>query len=532
MNTGVAVSRQPSAVSRQPSAVSLIILISLLHITSCNSNLKVKLSDNYKCIPDRCVEIDINNTIPRVFPAGKIISLNSKLSGGDKISIAGQNIPFEVIKENTFFLIPKATNGEIKISKDINKENTEVSLNLFAGSDEKTPIYSGDPALICNSLSFYNSDGIITSGSKDCEEVVDHCSQPGQYDCKATTDFKAAPLCTKNETNCYLPTYNPGTQDLKAVDITTIDSNKMLASLTIAEITGEIKEQGSWDLTSAFPGAGYFIGISAAPSSENFLASATINGITGAITPCSNNGLIGCLTTPGFKSADLTNLSASNIKNSVVLAGITGSYPSPLTPLATSTVVADLPAFGPNTPEGSYEFFDSAGVRYSAIVSDGGNVTATSANQLLSAEGTMYRKVNILGDTNLTAGNIKGGTTIFGITGNISAGHGLCAANGEQDCVATGDYKAATACGEDGSNCYLSSYAESSQPFKAINYDSINSNKSSLRSSVILSGVTGTLSDCAAAGATGCYAGAGFPVINSSEATAAPNLTTANFNTP
>lgn len=95
-------------------------------------------------------------------------------------------------------------------------------------------------------------------------------------------------------------------------------------------------------------------------------AGVTIAGVTGsgaveAHVNCNGNGAVGCVTTSVYKSADLTNLVAGNIKNGVMIAGTAGTYPSLSNPLSGATVMSDLTSLGASTAVGTYEFFDSAG---------------------------------------------------------------------------------------------------------------------------------------------------------------------------
>ncbi len=106
----------------------------------------------------------------------------------------------------------------------------------------------------------------------------------------------------------------------------------------------------------------------------------------------------------------------------------------------------------------------------------------------------------------VTVGNIKKDITIAGVTGTVTQSPGNCSANGQQSCVAAGSYFAGTNCAANGSGCYLPTYALTSQPLRAINYDTINSNAGSIRSSATLGEVTGTLADCSTNGSSGCVA--------------------------
>jgi hypothetical protein len=89
----------------------------------------------------------------------------------------------------------------------------------------------------------------------------------------------------------------------------------------------------------------------------------------------------------------MTNVTAGNIKSGVTIAGVTGQYPSATytlpsssgTDLTTATFNAQIKS------SATFQYFDSGGARYTAT-----------------------------GDTNITAGNIASGVSIFGTSGTYS----------------------------------------------------------------------------------------------------------------
>ena len=290
-----------------------------------------------------------------------------------------------------------------------------------------------------------------------------NCSSNGTQNCVATGSYYAAAACAANVSNCFVPDYVVSSQPLKAISYDAINAGKasMRSSLTLA-------------------------------------------GVPGTLLDCTTNETSGCVTTSTYKSADLTNLSVDNIKKGVVIAGKTGSYPSADTPLALGTGTPDLTSFGSSTPVGTYEFFDSSGNVYAATIADGATITPTTAAQAFGSTGTMYRAFSVAGDANLTIENIKSGVRIFNVDGNVNPAPAICSANGSQSCVATGSYFAAAACATNGSNCFVPNYVVSSQPLKAISFDAIDAGKASMRSSLSLAGVSGTLADCSANEVSGC----------------------------
>ncbi|MCX6117293.1 MAG: DUF1566 domain-containing protein [Proteobacteria bacterium] len=182
------------------------------------------------------------------------------------------------------------------------------------------------------------------------------------------------------------------------------------------------------------------------------------------VADCTAGGQIGCKTTAAFIAAESANLTAANVKSGVVIGGITGSF------------------------SGAFSNCSADGVI--------GCITTAS---YLSADATLA-----------LAGNIRSGVTLAGTAGSVTAAPANCSSAGQQSCVATGTYFAGVACAANGSACYLPSYALTTQPLKAIDYDNIDANKASIRSSLALSGISGTLADCTTNGSQGCVTTASY----------------------
>ncbi len=407
--------------------------------------------------------------------------------------------------------------------------------NLIADQQSNSlPIWIGDPSEICNNKEFIDRNGDKQTGTKDCSastlippcnedgmiscvtnenfksvdmskvtasnikkditiagvtgtvtQSPDNCSSNGQQSCVAAGSYFAGTNCAADGSNCFLPAYSvPGMQTKKAIDFATIDSSKMLDTLTVSGVTGAVVSRGPWNVTTSFPGAGFYSSATNTPADTSYTGTLFGTAGTAVLKPadCSANNVTGCVTTSTYKSADLTNLSAGNIKSTVTIAGVTGNYPSMTSPLAGADTTDDL-----------------------------SNVLATRESQLRSATNFEFfmsdgTRVQAQGDADIVAGNIANGFNIFGQAGGATLSPGNCSSNGQQSCVAAGSYFAGTNCAANGSGCYLPTYALTTQPLRAINFDTINSSQSSIRSSVTLGGVTGTLADCSTNGSSGCVA--------------------------
>ena len=373
-----------------------------------------------------------------------------------------------------------------------------------------------------------------------------NCSANGQQSCVAAGTYFAGTACALDGSNCFLPTYSvPGLQTKKAIDYATLDSSRMLDSLTVSGITGALASKGSWNLTLAFPGEGYYTGTSNTPTAATIASGTTITGVSGLGTieshsNCTADGVTGCVTTTNYKSADMTAAITGNIKSGSTIAGVAGSvtseshsncavdgatgcvavagYPAALASGAASKIVSGqtlagvsgnvtLPAVGKVYTGTNYGVSGSGNT---------GTLTLPLAVNVLSGSGTYGNPGEAVtpalanqGSWNLTtsfpgvgyytgvsnsptAANIATGTTITGVAGTATLSPVNCSANGQQSCVAAGTYFAGTACALDGSNCFLPTYSVPGlQTKKAIDFSTIDSSK--MLSTLTVSGVIGSI---------------------------------------
>ncbi len=178
---------------------------------------------------------------------------------------------------------------------------------------------------------------------------------------------------------------------------------------------------------------------------SNIAAEVQIFGVPGSVPSyslCTGNSQSGCVATNTYRSADLSNLSAANIKNGATIAGVTGSYPSATYHLAADLNLAGLPAFGVAMSTGTYQYFDATGAVQTGAVADGGTVHPGTTDQQVDATNTVYRHVTVAGEPSLIAGNILLGRRIFGVDGSVQSRPGDCTTNGQTSCVATPAFEA------------------------------------------------------------------------------------------
>jgi hypothetical protein len=165
-------------------------------------------------------------------------------------------------------------------------------------------------------------------------------------------------------------------------------------------------------------------GYSAAATSglaPKIVSGSTVAGIAGIATAeshsnCAADGATGCIAVAAYKAADMTQVTAANIKSGVTIANVVGAYPSVTYPLPNASTTADLSSLAGSTAAGSYEWWASNGTRYTGTISDAGTVTPTTASQIFNA--SVYRQFTLAGDANLTTANIKKNVALFGVTGD------------------------------------------------------------------------------------------------------------------
>ncbi len=170
-----------------------------------------------------------------------------------------------------------------------------------------------------------------------------------------------------------------------------------------AQETPSLTSQGTWNLTMSFPGAGYYAAVSNSPTAATIAKDTTIIGVAGTatLTPanCASNRATGCVTTDTYQSANLTNLSAGNIKSGITIAGQLGDYPSVTYKLPRAEgATADLADLDNAT-------FDI-------------KVKSATAFEYWTSTGSYHTGA---GDADITQANIKDTVSIFGTVGNLTA---------------------------------------------------------------------------------------------------------------
>lgn len=249
--------------------------------------------------------------------------------------------------------------------------------------------YSPDFPDASNVRSSDTTDGLAGS-------LVD-CSANGQSSCVTTTTYKAGDLTNLSAGNIKSGVIIAGQAGDYPSASNPLDGASAVVDLTSATLNIKLGSASSFEF---FDSAG---NLQIATGDTNLVSNKiktgyNLFGISGSVVPipadCSNNGETGCVATTSYKAADLTNLSAGNIRNGVNLAGLVGDYPSFTHRL--DGAGADLPLNGAlfNARIKSnivFEYWDEAGQKHTQS-----------------------------GDSDIMGSNILNGIDIFGATGNLS----------------------------------------------------------------------------------------------------------------
>ncbi|MCA2961275.1 MAG: DUF1566 domain-containing protein [Silvanigrellales bacterium] len=262
-----------------------------------------------------------------------------------------------------------------------------------------------------------------------------------------------------------------------AIDRAKIAPGNVIQGVVIGGVTGTLTTNGPAECASdgevACVATSAFAAASTSALAAKVVVGQTVAGVAGSapVRPadCALDGATGCVSTVGFPAVNLSLLTPSVLKSNVAVAGVNGVYPNSSFPLTGATATTDLTSLAATTAAGSYEFFDSAGTRYTGSISDAGSITVGTSAQTFNT--SLYRQFTVPGDVDLVAGNISNGVNILGVGGNVvlpaatdvklnitygTLGTGLtgsyagvavadCTADGNVDCriPATGALKAA-----------------------------------------------------------------------------------------
>lgn len=389
---------------------------------------------------------------------------------------------------------------------DLAAANIKTGVNIFGVNGTLAPSpanCSSDGESACVATSTYkaaNTAGYAASDIKFGKTIAGvagsliDCNSDGGTACVANSSYKAVNMTNVTAANIKSGVVLAGVTGDFPSATNPLSGNTGVADLDSGSFATKVKSASAFEYWDS--AGNYYTGNGDADIiAANIKTGVDIFGAAGSVVPsaanCSANGQTGCVTTATYQSADLTNLSAGNIKNGVSIAGVSGSYPSVGTPLNGATATNDLVSMSSTTAAGSYEFFDSAGTRYTGSITDAGTITPGASNQTFSA--SLYRQFTVNGDADLVAGNIKNTIDIFGVTGNVIPTAANCTGDNQVGCVTTATYKSA---------------------------DTTAFAAGDIKSGKTIAGVAGSLANCTTDGTVGCVTTSTYKSANLTNVTA------------
>ncbi|HET9236776.1 MAG TPA: DUF1566 domain-containing protein [Oligoflexus sp.] len=369
----------------------------------------------------------------------------------------------------------------VPASKDVAvtyESGSRIIVSQFA--DKKNhPLVLSSPASICSDITYYNAEGALSQGTRDCDSLradpnltasnirtgvtilgikgtlqsVDETPELIPANIRSgvaiggitgTMTSPPADCFAEGETGCVI------TGSFKATQISQV-AGKVIAGQTVAGVNGNVTlpssgkvlsgttygSNGSLSGTLTLPattavltGTGAYGDPSAAlvpayapdfPSAANVRNNDTVNGVTGTLGDCTTDGSIACLANGSYPAADMSLATAGNIRSGVTIAGQLGAYPSGTYRLPSASTVADLTDTNFATQMKSATAFEYWG-------SDGSHHTGA-------------------GDADIAAANLVANIDVFGTLGTAAAVP--CSASTETSCIAD------NACRWTGSACEL-----------------------------------------------------------------------------
>jgi hypothetical protein len=324
-------------------------------------------------------------------------------------------------REHASFSLPEDDESELyRISFKIRSQTLHsfsLAKSSTLGSLLERPIALD---FVCDSLIFKDQNGTIVRGQAKCDSpTLEACSTDGEVDCKANEVFKAAntidaaekilsgkslagvsgsaPLkpadcASDGEGGCVVDGLN-----FKAAKLSLFSAYDIRSSARIAGVQGGLPNCSSDGEIGCLAVGPSFAAASLSGAPAKILSGQVLGGIIGTVplrpADCAMDNDFSCVATPAFPAVVKANVTPGLIKEGSIIAGVNGAYPSAAYPLASNTATTDLTLFQSQlTSNGAFEFFDSAGSRYTGSGDSdlvAANLRLGTVIESLSLNGTM-----------------------------------------------------------------------------------------------------------------------------------------------
>jgi hypothetical protein len=390
------------------------------------SYLFLNACDEQRTIPT--VTKPLSEITPSLMPLRTVVAATP----GDIVSIKGKNLSSRIAlfinekptalkildDENASFIVPEDDDSEqYQLSFKIHSQPFQSFSLAKSSALGNLPVVPIALDFVCDSVIFRDQSGAVVRGQAKCGlPTLKACTSDGEIRCEANEDYKAAstmniarkilvgetiagvsgsaPLkpddcLSDGEGDCVVDGLS-----FKAAKLSLFSAHDIRSSARIAGIQGHLPNCSSDGEIGCLTLGPSYAAASLSGASAKILSGQTLAGVIGsAAAPpanCSMDNDINCVATPAFPAVVKANVSAGMIKAGSIIAGVNGAYPSATYPLASNTATTDLKMFQSQlTTNGSFEFFDSEGTRYTGS-----------------------------GDSDLVPANLRSGTTIESLSLN------------------------------------------------------------------------------------------------------------------
>jgi hypothetical protein len=357
-------------------------------------------------------------------PGERVSIKGSNLSSDIFLDVNGEPVELTIIDEETAsFVVPESGDHEIYRLSFKTAEQTLNSFSLAKSSAvTNLPVITIPLESICEDTIFKDQKGAVVKGKAKCgpaPAAPKLCSVDGEAECLVRGNYRAAntvnaarkiligeslagvagtaltkpaDCATDGQGNCMVDGLA-----FKAAKLSQFSASDIRSSARIAGIQGLLPNcsaDGQIGCLAVGPG---YAAMTLVGASAKVLSGQSLGGVAGAAplapSPCATDNATNCLATSAFPAVVKANVTAGLIKAGTIIAGVSGAYPSATYPLASNTASPDLTMFQSQlTTNGAFEFFDSAGTRYtgsgdSDLLSS--NIRSGTAIESLSLSGTM-----------------------------------------------------------------------------------------------------------------------------------------------
>ena len=200
-------------------------------------------------------------------------------------------------------------NGKITIELT-NSEDSLTIDNVFHLNDPSIPLFSGDASFLCSGMQFYNANGVLTTGTKNCSGPAD-CTTDGEVGCVATSAVPGALATNLNPADIRNgQTIGGVTGSFSGAGALANCDGSSVHNCTANPSYPAMEQAGAVDKILAGQTLGGETGNVVLPAANKVLSGTSfgvLGGDSGTVADCSSNGEDNCYlnSADSFDAADL-----------------------------------------------------------------------------------------------------------------------------------------------------------------------------------------------------------------------------------